>query len=880
MIAVKEMRCEDRLNPIGLDRQSPQFSWITKSDRPDYEQTRYEIQVSMDAEGKEAIWSKRVFSSQSLAVRYEGPPLESYKRYYWRVRVWAGEEKSDWSGASFFEMGILEATEWKGDWITSAANSDANTFACARQFQAKKPITKAILYATSLGLYELMLNGQRVGHYALTPGWTNYHDRIQYQAYDVSFHLKETNELRALVGEGWYSGYLGWKGEKNTYGNTNALLLQLRLVYEDGSVDWIYTDESWQELATPIQMSDLYNGETYDGRIQFEQIGDMRIFSYPKAHLVAQENEPVAVIEQIRPKRLLRTPKQELVLDMGQNMVGVIEFKVRGKEGQKLQLIHGEVLDHEGNFYRANLRAAEQTVSYICSGEGEAVYRPHFTFQGFQFVKLVGFSEDVSIDDFTGLVMHSDMEQTGDFHTSDSSINQLQHNILWGQKGNFVDVPTDCPQRNERLGWTGDAQIFIRTANFNMGTKRFFQKWLRDLAYNQSGDGSVPFVVPDILNGEFSGNKGRTCAAWGDAAVICPWTLYWSFGDEQVLYEQYESMKAWVDYIRSTSEDGLLWQNEFQLGDWLALDAEENSYYGATDNDLVASAYYAYSTKLLAKTARVIGKVDDYHQYKALFKQIKQAYQKAYMIAPNRLYSDTQTAYVLTLHFGLAEETQRQGLAARLVELIRQNGTHLTTGFVGTPYLCHALSDNGYTDVAYELLFQRTYPSWLYQVDRGATTMWEHWDSIKEDGSFWSTDMNSFNHYAYGSIGDWMYQHIIGLDAVQAGYKTAIIAPKPTEKLTYATGTLKTPYGKLASEWHLQGETLTIKGTVPENTSAYICFPAVANQEEMNALNINPASIAPEEAETVFRHMRPDSVLIKQGSGPFSYTYQARMAKQ
>ncbi|WP_078393698.1 alpha-L-rhamnosidase [Shouchella patagoniensis] len=874
MISITKMTCEDTENPIGLDCETPRFSWIVRSSRPDYKQTRYELQVMTDNGGQEVIWSRRDFTDQSIHVQYDGPPLESYKGYYWRVRVWAEDERSGWSESAYFAMGILKVEEWKADWITSANASEANTFACGKEFQVKKNVFKAVIYATSLGLYELTLNGSQVSDYALTPGWTNYHNRIQYQAYDVTSYLQANNELRAIIGEGWYNGHLGWAGEKDTYGNKNGLLVQMRIEYEDGEVDWVITDRSWQELETPILMSDLYNGEMYDARISFEPIGQMRGFSYPKSHLVAQENEPVAVFERLAPQRLFKTPKDELVLDMGQNMVGVIELKVRGEEGQTVQLVHGEVLDSDGNFYRDNLRTAEQSISYICRGEGEEMYRPHFTFHGFQFVKLTGFPEDVRAEDFTGLVLHSNMEQIGLFQTSDTSINQLQHNILWGQKGNFVDVPTDCPQRNERLGWTGDAQMFIRTANFNMGTKRFFQKWLRDLAFNQSASGSVPFVVPDILNGQFNGNQGRNCAAWGDAAVICPWTLYLSYGDDRVLSEQYESMKAWVNYIRSTSEAGVLWQGEFQLGDWLALDAEENSYYGATDNDLVASAYYAYSTKLLAKTARVLGKLDDYHQYKNLFKKIKQAFQDTYITGIGKLYSDTQTAYVLTLHFGLAPKHERQALADQLVKLIRQNDNHLTTGFVGTPYLCHALSDNGYTDVAYDLLFQRSYPSWLYQIDRGATTMWEHWDSIKEDGSFWSTDMNSFNHYAYGSIGDWMYQNITGFDLVEPAYKTSILAPKPTTRLSSAKGSLETPYGKLVLDWYLEGDTYTVSGTVPENTSAYICLPIVGDFKAFEEEQLDLSNIDAEEMETLKRHLRKDSVLLKRSAGTFSYSYQ------
>ncbi|KAF6659394.1 family 78 glycoside hydrolase catalytic domain [Paenibacillus polymyxa] len=911
MLKVKALRCEHLNNPIGLGCLKPRLSWQIESDNIYVFQKRFQLQVSIHPTFEPLIWNHFSYSEQSILFPYGGPPLESGQRYYYRVKVWAqgaGDiepEESEWSEFGFWEMGLLSEQDWKAEWITVKERSlheqfqTRAPFAASKCFSVEGKVKKAVIYATSLGLYELELNGQRVGDAYFTPGWTDYNDRVQVQAYDVTSTIREQhNRITATVGEGWYSGYLGWQKRKDTYGNTNALLFQMKISYEDGRSELICSDSSWEETSCAILMSDIYNGEIYDARLE-QQAGEhrslnerkmMQVVPFPLSHLVAQENEPVRVMNRLKPVELIQTPKGELVLNLGQNMVGWLEFKVEAPEGTVLNLIHGEVLDQQGNFYRDNIRDAAQQITYICSGKGTEIFRPHFTFQGFQYVKLEGFPAGVDIEDFTGVVLHSDMETIGLFETSDPKLNQLQHNIVWGQKGNFLDVPTDCPQRDERLGWTGDAQIFARTASFNMNSASFFRKWLKDLAYNQLENGAVPFVVPDVLKGTFADNMDKTTAAWGDAAVICPWTIYQCYGDKQILAQQYDSMKAWVDYIRAQGTEEHLWDSGLQLGDWLALDSEEGSYFGATDGTLVATAYFAYSTHILAQTAKLLNRYTDYNTYQSLHEGIKAAFADRYFDDAGKLTSNTQTAQVVALHFGLVPERYKKQVIQELVRLIEKNDMHLDTGFVGTPYLCLVLSDNGYTDVAYKILFQKDYPSWLYQVERGATTMWEHWDSIKVDGSFWSTDMNSFNHYSYGSVGDFMYQNIAGIDVLEAGYKKSRLAPKPPINLTSAHGKLETPYGALAVHWKIVNEEMQMTVHVPHNTTAEITLPGVMELDTLQqtittqypSIQYPPGNVPQELAgelgstgeQATFQKSGDHELTFTAGSGQYTFQYK------
>ncbi|MFK0522042.1 family 78 glycoside hydrolase catalytic domain [Paenibacillus illinoisensis] len=782
------------------------------------------------------IWdSQKTESDSNVHVVYQGPVLQSRTRYYLRVRVWDQQNvKSAWSETAYWETALLTPEEWQAKWITAPPGklqaADEPCDYIRTEFQIPENAVAARVYATSLGMYRLYVNGVPADDTLFAPGWTSYNKRLQYQTYDVTSLLTAgDNAIGCILGNGWYKGYLAWEGQKDHFGQTCAMLIQIHVTLSDGTEHIIVSDKDWRISSGPLLMSELYHGETYDARRELDgwsspgfvdQKWEQAAVTNSQCVLVAQENEPTRIIETIKPVAVITTPRGEVVLDMGQNMVGWIRFTVQAEPETVITLEHAEVLDREGNFYTGNLRSAKQTITYICRGGGEESFEPYLSFQGFRYVKVTGIPQHELLAHFTGCVIHTDLEETGRFSCSDELLNQLQHNIVWGQKGNFLDVPTDCPQRDERLGWTGDAQVFIRTAAFNMNVVPFFEKWLKDLAADQEADGRVPHVIPDVPA------AGYGSSAWGDAAVICPWTLYQCYGDIRVLDAQYPSMKAWVEYIRGQGENEYLWNTGFHFGDWLGLDAKENSYVGATPKELIATAFYAYSTELLAKAGAVIGKVEEAKEYEALHEKIVQAFRAEFVTPTGRVASPTQTAYALALMFDLLEEKDRQRTAKMLADHIEENGIHLTTGFVGTPYLCLVLSHFGYTDLAYQLVLQKEYPSWLYSVIQGATTIWEHWDGIKQDGSFWSDDMNSYNHYAYGAIGDWLYRVAGGIELLEPGYKKIRIQPQIGDHLTWVDSSFDSVYGKIRSAWRRDEDgTLTMHVEVPSNTTAELILP-------------------------------------------------------
>ncbi|OCT15635.1 alpha-L-rhamnosidase [Paenibacillus pectinilyticus] len=839
-IRISSLHCEYRTNPVGLDTPQPRFTWQLEADVNAVRQAAYHIQVSRQAddfESSQLVWdTTRRDSDQSVLITYEGLKLEARTRYYYRIQVWdQNGEASPWSEIAYWEMGQLSVSDWQAAWITpdpAMIDSDAEeAYYLRKTFTTSQPIRKATIYATSLGVYELELNGARVGDWELTPGWTSYKHRVQVQSYDVTNMLcADGNQtIGAVLANGWYKGNLAWEHQRHVFGSVRALLLQLHIVYEDGSEETVLSDTSWRASLGAVRMSELYHGEVYDAGLEMQgwSQNDFADTSWTAVKeldhsldiLVMQENEPSRVTELLKPIAVIETPLGETVLDFGQNMVGRVQLKITLPEGTRIELLHAEVLDAQGNFYVDNLRSAKQTVTYVCRGNGEETYAPHFTFQGFRYVKVNGWPQDIPFDStsFIGQVIHTDMVAKGTFECSHPLLNQLQSNIVWGQRGNFLDVPTDCPQRDERLGWTGDAQVFIRTAAFNYEVALFFSKWLRDLKADQREDGGVPFVIPNVLY-----EKDHSSAAWGDAAVICPWTLYQVYGDKRILEEQYDSMKGWIHYIREQGENEHLWQTGFHFGDWLGLDAKEGSYIGATPKDLIATCFYAYSTSLVVKTAEVLGRQEDVATYSALYERIVDAFTAEFVTPSGRLAGHTQTAHVLPLMFGLVTGSTRERLAATLAEYVKEQKYHLTTGFVGTPYLCHVLTENGYHDIAVKLVQQEDYPSWIYSIHQGATTIWEHWDGIKPDGTFWSRDMNSYNHYAYGAIGDWLYRKVAGLDSddCQPGYKRVLFRPRTDSALTFAKAALVTNYGEVRSEWKIE-EDGVVRYTfeLPPNTS-------------------------------------------------------------
>ena len=817
MLKITSFKTEYQTNPIGLDVEKPRFSWVLESKNQSTQQTGYNLSVSDDVG---MVWTSGDAQSEiSVLVTYGGPPLKPQRKYKVALTIKDNHGMTA-STIGWFETGLLSNSHIQGKWITHGYEDKVEPCPVyTRTFNTNGKIKKARIYASALGVYQIELNGKKIGDAFLAPGWTSYKTRVQYQTYDITHLLHENNQIEITSANGWFSGEFGFTMEANHYGKRNAVWAQIEITYEDGSREMICTDESWRYGTGPRRYSEIYHGEVIDHNYSVVTEGNAVLLDYSMTVLRAQESEPVRITRRMEATRCITTPKGETVYDFGQNLTGIIELRVTLPKDTKLTLQHAEVLDKEGNFYTDNLRGARATDIFICKGEGEEVFLPAFTFHGFRYVKLEG--AKLELNALTACVLHTDMEPTGEFSCSHEGVNRLWKNIQWGQRGNFLDVPTDCPQRDERLGWTGDAQMFAATAAYNFNVALFFTKWLRDLYAEQSIEMGVPHVVPNIL-GNFEG-----AAAWSDAATIIPWTLYEAYGDTRLIAEQYESMKLWVEYIRTKAGEKHLWQTGHQYGDWVASDREEISEgrTGSTDVYLIATAYYAYSTHLLVKTAKLLGKKEDETEYTQLYEDIVNAFQQEYITATGRLVSETQTGCLMALHFNLAKPEHRERILNSLISNLNKHNNHLTTGFVGTPYLCHVLSENGQHDLAGTVFLKRDYPSWLYCVDQGATTIWERWNSMKPDGSFDESGMNSFNHYAYGSVGSWMAQKLGGLNLVEAGYKKSRIEPMPIKGITQATASIKTVYGLLSCSWECKSGIFTADISVPCNTTAIIALP-------------------------------------------------------
>ena len=889
-ITVKNLTAEHKKDPIGIDILTPRLSWKIYGTGNDIMQTFYSIRISTDqkfSSGKMVWQSGKTKSEESILVPYNGPALKSGTRYFWQVMVWDNKgRESKWSETALFEMGLLDASEWKAKWIEM--KGDTNRYSPSphfrKDFTIGRNIQKAVAYVTSHGFYELHINGKKVGEQVLTPGWTSYGKRLQYQVYDVTSQvIKGNNTIGAFLGDGWYRGTLAWGNNWAVYGKRLGLFVQLKLTYTDGSEELVVSDESWKcNNDGALRMSDIYDGEIFDANKKLtgwdipgyiDSKWEKVIIGNHPFNLIASEGSQVKKIQEIKPIKIFRTPKGSLVADMGQNMVGWVRLKVSGPKGTVIKVRHAEVLDKFGEFYTANLRSAKAQFIYTLAGNGEEIYEPRFTFMGFRFVEVTGFPGTLTPDNLTGIVVHSDMEQTGTYECSNLLINQLQHNIVWGQNGNFVDVPTDCPQRNERLGWTGDAQAFSRTAAFNYNVSPFFTKWLKDVAADQKPGGEVPDVIPDILNPQ-NAKTASPSAGWGDVSIIVPWTMYIVYGDKRLLETQYPSMKRWIEYIRNKSGDSYLWKGGSKYGDWLFYHPQVNNHTAAdgyTEPDFIATAYFAYSTSLLAKAAKELGKTDDEKNYTALYNKIRDAFIHEFVTPAGRVGTCSQTSYILALKFGLLPEDLKEKAAKFLVDDIRNRGNHLSTGFLGTIYICHELTDAGYTNVAYDLLLQETYPSWLYPVKMGATTIWERWDGQKTDSTFQDEGMNSFNHYAYGAIGDWMYRVSAGIEEMKPGYKEILIQPHTTKNLSYAKASFESSYGTIASGWTRKDGKIIVHVIIPANTKATVMLqvdgPAKVTENGHSLLQVDSDSVIIEETK------EGKTIGIKRGSGEYSFEF-------
>ncbi|WP_326769184.1 glycoside hydrolase family 78 protein [Streptomyces sp. NBC_01591] len=735
------------------------------------------------------------------------------------------EPSGDWHSPGYDDGSWAAATAlapWgSGPW-TSTPPAHAPVTQLRHEFRlAERPVARARLYATALGLYEAHLNGRQVGRDRLAPGWTDYARRVQYRTHDVTDQVRPgPNALAVNLASGWYAGNIAWFGP-HQYGEQPALLAQLEVTYEDGSTDHIVSAPGWRAAGGPITDADLMAGEEYDARREaegwtepgFDDSGWLPAAPVDGvgAEPVAQLDSPVEVVRELTAREVTEPRPGVFVFDLGQNMVGAVRLTVSGPAGTTVRLRHAEALNPDGTPYTANLRSARATDRYTLKGGGVETYEPRFTFHGFRYVEVTGYPGTPSPEAVTGLVMHASAPFTLDFDTDVPMLNQLHRNITWGLRGNFLSVPTDTPARDERLGWTGDINVFAPTAAYAMDSARFLTKWLQDLRDSQSDDGAFPDVAPHV------GPLGRGVAGWGDAGVTVPWALYRAYGDVRVLERSWSSMLSWLDYLDRHS-DGCLRPAE-GYGDWLNIDDE-------TPKDVIGTAYYAHSADLVARTAEVLG--EDPAPYRALFGRVRDAFRAAYVSAGGRVKGDSQTAYVLALSMDLLAGEDRRAAADRLVELIEGRDWHLSTGFLGTPRLLPALTAAGRTDVAHRLLHRRTFPSWGYQIERGATTMWERWDSARPDGTFQDAGMNSFNHYAYGSVGEWMYAHVAGIAPGGPGFKHLVVRPRPGGGVNEARARFDSPYGPVGTHWSTASGTFRLEVSLPVNTTAEVWIAAVA----------------------------------------------------
>ncbi|MFF1839187.1 alpha-L-rhamnosidase [Streptomyces sp. NPDC058231] len=736
----------------------------------------------------------------------------------------ADEEPSgDWRSAGFDDGSWQPAKElapWgSGPWgVVTTLSSPAAQL--RHEFRLKRgQVVRARLYSTALGLYEAHLNGERVGEDRLAPGWTDYRKRVQYQTYDVTKLVRAgANALGVTVATGWYAGNVGMFGP-HQYGERPALMAQLEVTYADGSTERVVSGTDWRAATGPVTSADIMSGEEYDARLEtdgwtragFDDSAWAAVEAVDKvsAALVAEAGGPTRVERELTARRMTEPKPGVFVYDLGQNMVGAVRLTVSGKAGTAVRLRHAEVLNPDGTIYTANLRTARATDTYTLKGGGKETYEPRFTFHGFRYVEVTGYPGRPPLNAVVGRVIHTDAPFTMGFSTNVPMLNQLHSNITWGQRGNFVSIPTDTPARDERLGWTGDINVFAPTATYNMESGRFLTKWLGDLRDGQSEDGAFTDVAP------FVGTVGRGVAGWGDAGVTVPWALYQAYGDTRVLEQSWPSMLKWLDYLEKHSS-GFLRPDE-GYGDWLNIQDE-------TPKDVIGTAYFAHAADLVARAAEALG--EDPAPYRSLFGSVRDAFRAAYVSSGGKVKGDTQTAYVLALSMDLLTESDRGPAADRLVELIRSKDWHLSTGFLGTPRLLPVLTATGHTDVAYRLLVQRSFPSWGYQIDKGATTMWERWDSIRPDGSFQDAGMNSFNHYAYGSVGEWMYANIAGIAPAAPGFRKILVRPRPGGGVTEAEGHYDSVQGPITTRWSADGGAFRLTLTVPANTTAEVWVPA------------------------------------------------------
>ena len=852
-------------NPVGFYNGSPAFSW--KLPIGIQSQSAYSISVASSPDllpNKADLWeSGKVASDQTLFVKYQGKALSSKDKIYWKVKFWdeSGSE-SKWSETAYLEVGLLSNNDWKGKWISIPAEElqekdERGSLLFRPQYLRKEimvdpEIISARLYITAKGVYEAFINGEKVGTDIMSPGWTPVTKSISTLTYDVTDLLNEgQNTIGAVVAEGWHSGRINLRKTLKTAEHTPRVLYQLEIETKNGTKT-IVSDGSWKVSQNgPIRISKIYDGETYDANYE---LGDWSKNDYNDSSWIEVVEQQVADSILLLPKRyegvkdksvltvknITKTETGKPIFDFGQNNVGVPLVKVPMKKGDTLRIRFSEMLDKNGTLYTDNYRSALSTDYYVAAKDGEIEWHPTFTFHGYRYIELSGFAPEAipGKNWVNAIVQYSDFEMNGNFSSSHEKLNQLQSNIIWGLKSNFFDIPTDCPQRDERLGWTGDAQVIAPTSIYNAGMYAFWAGWLQSVRQEQYANGGIPFVVPNNLNTNAS-------SGWGDASVIVPWELYFRTGDVRVLEENYEMMIGWLEYYASKAEGHI--PKMFSFRDWLQpfpqpSDDAGRMRRGDTPADFVSTAYYARSIELTIRSAKVLNKTEDIERLENLHKEVKSAFENAFFNEDGRVKFDieTQTEYLMAIAFDLLSDEKKQLAVQHLKRIISDCDNHLRTGFLGTPLLPLVLDELGEFDLMYTILFKETYPSWFYSINQGATTMWERWDSYTHKDGFHKDGMNSFNHYAYGAIGQWMYERIAGIKPIKAGYKEILIAPIPGGPLTSARASYKSPYGEIRSAWKVENGVFELKATVPPNTTAKIVIPA--NTEEDLLLDGQPFS--------------------------------------
>jgi alpha-L-rhamnosidase len=829
------LRTEQRHEPLGLGEPRPRLSWRLAGDRRGAAQSAYRITAAERAadldDPARLLWdSGRRESGDGVLVPWDGPVLRSATRYHWRVRLWDETGAAAGAEESWFETGLLHRDDWTAAWVGRDSRAqpvfDPPTghdhplgeppLNLRREFELTRDPVRARLYATAHGVYEASLNGIRVGDVELAPGWTEYHHRLQYQTYDVTSSLRAGgNTFGAVVADGWWSGFVGFDDRRPArhYGDQPGFFAQLVVDFADGSRQVVATDAAWAERPGAVRFADLLMGEYIDASAAEGAWQPVAVLGTEPGPLVAEPDSPIRVALEVSPISLAEPEPGRRIVDFGQNLVGRVRLTVRDvPAGHRIVLRHAEILD-DGELYVTNLRRATATDSYVTGGGSVEVFEPRFTVHGFRYLEVSGYA--LSADDVVARVLHNDTPWTGQFECSDPMVNQLQANIRWGQRGNFVAVPTDCPQRDERLGWLGDAQIFAPTASRNADVGAFLARWLADVVDGQDADGAFGDVAPRIAM------PREAAPAWGDAGVIVPWHLWRTYADRRVLERCFEAMVAWVAHIRRHNPD-LRWRHRTgnSYGDWLQIDV-------TTPRDVLSTAYFARSAQLVAEAADVLGRPDVAAEHRALHASIRDAFIESYVDDDGSVEGGTQTAYLLALAFGLVPDDLVRAAVDHLAADVEKRGNRLTTGFVGVALLCPVLADHGRADLAYALLQQEEFPSWGYSIRHGATTIWERWDGWTEHGGFQAAAMNSFNHYSLGSVGDWLFGRVAGIDQAQGSvaYSELLLRPLPGGTLSWARAEQETARGRVACGWSLDGDRITVTAVVPPGAPAVLEVP-------------------------------------------------------